>query len=164
MECGSWTRRNPRTNFKALCGKFLESPPPQSLSHKFGKIPRDWKFANLVPVRKNEIKADVENFTDRPISFSSLIRNTFKLLLKEKLITNHILNAKEHNFLSTVENCVPPYNMIGFLDSVFMSLNYRNAASIDIVFYFAKAFPQLNSILFTLSINTVDKQDSTGLS
>ena len=67
--------------------------PVQHVSQK-GKLPCDWKRANVTPIYK---KGEKELFTNyRPISLTSLVVKTM-----EKLVTNHILSYLEaHTLLS----------------------------------------------------------------
>ena len=59
-----------------------------------GKLPRDWKCANITPVYKNGGKEYVSNY--RPISLTSLVVKTL-----EKLVTRHIMaHLEDHDLLS----------------------------------------------------------------
>ena len=65
-----------------------------STSLKKGKLPCDWKRANITPVHKKAEKELVTNY--RPISLTSLVVKTM-----EKLVTNHILSyLEDHTLLS----------------------------------------------------------------
>ena len=59
-----------------------------------GKLPRDWKCANITPVYKNGGKEYVSNYC--PISLTSLVVKTL-----EKLVTRHIMaHLEDHDLLS----------------------------------------------------------------
>ena len=65
-----------------------------NMSLKKGKLPCDWKRANVTPVYKKGEKELVTNY--RPISLTSLVAKTM-----EKLVTNHILSyLEDHTLLS----------------------------------------------------------------
>ena len=54
-----------------------------NISLKLGKLPREWKSANITPVFKKGVKETVTNY--RPISLTCIV---VKVL--EKLIAKHI--------------------------------------------------------------------------
>ena len=65
-----------------------------NMSLNRGKLPRDWKRANITPVYKNGGKEYVSNY--RPISLTSLVVKTL-----EKLVTRHIMaHLEDHDLLS----------------------------------------------------------------
>ena len=65
-----------------------------NMSLNRGKLPRDWKRANIAPVYKNGGKEYVSNY--RPISLTSLVVKTL-----EKLVTRHIMaHLEDHDLLS----------------------------------------------------------------
>ena len=65
-----------------------------NISLKLGKLPSEWKSANITPVFKKGVKESVTNY--RPISLTCLV---FKVL--EKLIAKHIsVFLDQHNLLS----------------------------------------------------------------
>ena len=65
-----------------------------NMSLNRGKLPRDWKCANITPVYKNGGKEYVSNY--RPISLTSLVVKTL-----EKLVTRHIMaHLEDHDLLS----------------------------------------------------------------
>ena len=65
-----------------------------NMSLNRGKLPRDWKSANITPVYKNGGKEYVSNY--RPISLTSLVVKTL-----EKLVTRHIMaHLEDHDLLS----------------------------------------------------------------
>ena len=110
------------------------------ISYNTGSIPREWKLANVVPIHKKGRKEDIENY--RPISLTCLVMKTFERLLKDKilLLTHHMLDERQHGFLSK-KSCTT--NMAGFCDSLALSLN--DCVRTDIIYFdFSKAFDSVN--------------------
>ena len=75
-------------------------------------------------VHKKGFKDNVENY--RTISLISLIMKTFEKIVKQDLLfrTAHLLDKRQHGFLAT-KSCYT--NMIGFTDSVVLSINPLNS-------------------------------------
>ena len=110
------------------------------LSYNTGCIPKEWKLAHIVPIHKKGSKEDIENY--RPISLTSLVMKTFERILKDELLlrTSHLLDSRQHGFLSK-KSCTT--NMIGFCDSVVLSLN--DCSRTDAIYFdFSKAFDSVN--------------------
>ena len=65
-----------------------------------GKLPDDWKTANVVPVHKKGNRRDPQNY--RPVSLTSLVSNVLERLvaaqLQAFLDTNNILSTSQHGF------------------------------------------------------------------
>ena len=113
-----------------------------TLSYNSGFLPKDWKIANVVPVHKKGSKDDIENY--RPISLTSLVMKIFERILKDELLlrVEHMLDARQHGFLND-RSCTT--NMVGFVDSISLSLNDVNTLSTDVVYFdFSKAFDSVN--------------------
>ena len=65
-----------------------------NISQKLGKLPSEWRLANIMPVFKKGVKETVTNH--QPISLTCLV---VKVL--EKLITKHVsVHVDQHNLLS----------------------------------------------------------------
>ena len=112
------------------------------LSYNTGYIPTEWKMAYVVPVHKKGSKDNVENY--RPISLTSLIMKTFEKIVKNDLLskTAHLLDKRQHGFLAT-KSCTT--NMVGFTDSVVLSINDTKVMSTDVIYFdFSKAFDSVN--------------------
>ena len=112
------------------------------LSYNCGSLPKDWRVANVVPVHKKGSKDNIENY--RPISLTSLVMKIFERVLKKEILnrTTHLLDERQHGFLSQ-RSCTT--NMVGFLDSVALSVNDLKTVSTDVVYFdFSKAFDSVN--------------------
>ena len=112
------------------------------LSYNLGSLPRDWKLANVVLIHKKGSKDNIENY--RPISLTSLVMKTFEKILKQEILlrTSHLLDERQHGFLSK-KSCTT--NMIGFSDSIVMSINDCHSMSTDVIYFdFSKAFDSVN--------------------
>ena len=67
-----------------------------------GKVPDDWREANVTPLFKKGSKADPRN--DRPVSLTNLIGKTMERVVKEALTkhieSNNLLSNSQHGFRS----------------------------------------------------------------
>ena len=111
-----------------------------NISYNSGSIPREWKLANVVPIHKKGSKENIENY--RPISLTCLVMKTFERILKDKILehTSHLLDERQHGFLSK-KSCTT--NMVNFCDSLALSLN--DCIRTDVVYFdFSKAFDSVN--------------------
>ena len=110
------------------------------LSYNTGCVPKEWKIAHVVPVHKKGSKENIENY--RPISLTSLVMKTFERLLKNEILsrTNHLLDERQHGFLAN-KSCTT--NMIGFCDSLALSLNDHKRTDV-IYFDLSKVFDSVN--------------------
>ena len=124
------------------CATSLRYPLSQlfKLSYNTGKIPSDWKLANVVPIHKKGSKVEVNNY--RPISLTSLVMKVYERIIRDELLKrcNHLIDQRQHGFLMQKSCCT---QMVEFCDSLALSLN-DNIRSDVIYFDFQKAFDSVN--------------------
>ena len=124
------------------CAKSLSVPLSILFrsSYYSGKLPKDWKMANVVPVHKKGSKSVVENY--RPISLTSLIGKTLERIIRDDIMLrcNSLIDQRQHGFLFG-KSCGT--QLISFCDSLALSLN-QNIRTDVIYFDFAKAFDSVN--------------------
>ena len=111
-----------------------------NLSFSQGKIPSDWKLANVVPVLKKGDKMNVKNY--RPISLTSLVMKVFEKCIRDQLLDlcSHQIHTSQHGFLPN-RSCTT--QLIPFIDKIARGLN--NNVRTDVVYFdFAKAFDSVN--------------------
>ena len=111
-----------------------------NLSYTTGKIPLEWKLANVVPVHKKGCKSNVENY--RPISLTCIVMKVYEKVIRDELMfrCGHLIDDRQHGFLQ-FRSCTT--QMIGYCDSLALSLN-KNTRSDVIYFDFQKAFDTVN--------------------
>ena len=105
-----------------------------------GVVPKDWLFANVIPVYKSKDKNQTSNY--RPISLLSLISK-----VAERCIYNHIyphivnlLHPSQHGFLSGKSTAT---QLVQFLMDASSSID--NSSQIDVIYTdFAKAFDSVS--------------------
>ena len=125
-----------------LCAKGL-AKPLTILFNKFfetGKIPKNWKLANVVPVFKKGDKSSVANY--RPISLTCLPMKIFEYCIKDLLMLKceHLIKDNQHGFRSE-KSCLT--QLLPFVDKLSEALN--NQSRVDVVYFdFAKAFDSVN--------------------
>ena len=124
------------------CANTLKYPLSQlyNKSYHSGRIPEDWKAANVVPIHKKGPKDSVENY--RPVSLTSLIMKVFEKCIRDTLIDlcREQISPSQHGFLPT-RSCTT--QMVSFTDSLALNLNAKGQTDI-IYFDFAKAFDSVN--------------------
>ena len=111
-----------------------------NLSFNTGKIPDEWKLANIIPVHKKGDKSLVENY--RPISLTCLIMKVFERSIRDELLNvcRDSIHSSQHGFLPG-KSCTT--QLIPFVDNLALGLN--NQIRTDIVYFdFAKAFDSVN--------------------
>ena len=88
-------------NVASLCGKSICRPANKifKLCLNTGKFPLEWKKGNVIPIHKNNVKRNVENYC--PLSLLPICGKTFEFLIYNVM----------YNFLS--ENNLSP-NQSGF--------------------------------------------------
>ena len=125
-----------------MCANSLANPLSIlfKLSYRTGKIPSDWKLANVVPVHKKGSKSEVSNY--RPISLISLVMKIYEKVIRDELLLrcNHLIDQRQHGFLARKSCCT---QLVDFCDSLALSLN-DNIRSDIIYFDFQKAFDSVS--------------------
>ena len=106
-----------------------------------GKVPDDWRRANIVPIFKAGSRNKPENF--RPVSLASQVCKLFEGLMRDDIVDHlerkGLLNISQHGFRKG-RSCLT--NLLSFLEEVTEKLDARN--SIDVVYLdFAKAFDKV---------------------
>ena len=81
-----------------------------NLSLKGGKLPDEWKMANVVPIPKNSHIQDVRSY--RPISLLSIISKTLERfvhqILMEHLSANSVITNHQYGFQLGRSTVTPP--------------------------------------------------------
>ena len=108
------------------------------LSLKSGKVPREWKLANVVPVFKKGSKSIPANY--RPISLTCVMCRIMESFLKdtlmEHLVNNNLLSPRQHGFISGRSTVT---QLLSYLDSCIGDI--VNGDVVDVVYLdFQKAF------------------------
>ena len=109
-----------------------------NLSIKNGRIPREWKLANVVPVFKKGSKSFPGNY--RPISLTCVMCRIMESFLKDTLmdhlVENNLLSSRQHGFISGRSTVT---QLLSYLDSCIG--NIVNGNVVDVVYLdFQKAF------------------------
>ena len=109
-----------------------------NLSIRSGKIPKEWKLANIVAVFKKGSKSLPENY--RPISLTCVLCRVMESFLKEAimehLLKNNLLSPRQHGFISGRSTVT---QLLSYLDSCIK--NVANGNVVDVVYLdFQKAF------------------------
>ena len=107
-----------------------------------GKIPSDWRLANVTPVFKKGISSEVSNY--RPISLTSSFSKTFERIVKQQillyLLENHLISRQQFGFLSKCSTCTQLLDCVND-----WTLSIRNRHSVDVIYFdFAKAFDSVS--------------------
>jgi hypothetical protein len=112
-----------------------------NLSLKTGKLPQDWKDANVTPLFKKGARDKPENY--RPISLTSIICKLLESIIKDHIVEHldkfKLLHDSQHGFRKG-RSCLT--NLLDFMEEVTKVL--ENGDPIDIVYLdFAKAFDKV---------------------
>ena len=106
-----------------------------------GKIPEDWKEANLTPIYKKGPKNSPGNY--RPVSLSSVSCKILESIIKDDVMhyleKKKLIRPSQHGFMKG-KSCVS--NILEFLEKVTAAVD--SGESVDIIFLdFAKAFDKV---------------------
>ncbi|CAM5090606.1 unnamed protein product [Eretmochelys imbricata] len=107
-------------------------------SWRSGKVPDDWKKANVVPIFKKGKEEDQGNY--RPVSLTSVPGKTMEQVLKESILKHleerKVIRNRQHGFTKG-KSCLT--NLIAFYDEITGSVGEGKA--VDMLFLgFSKAF------------------------
>ena len=71
------------------------------MTYNTGVIPRDWKFANTVPIYKKGNKAEVSNY--RPVSLTNVVCKVMESIIRdhvmEHFLKNDLFSNRQYGFL-----------------------------------------------------------------
>ena len=103
-----------------------------------GKIPNDWKKANVTPIFKKGLRSEASNY--RPVSLTSQVCKVMEKIInsriQEHIVENEILRQNQHGFTSG-RSCLT--NLLTALDNWTKEMDQGN--SVDVIYLdFAKAF------------------------
>ena len=103
-----------------------------------GKIPQDWKTANISPIHKKGSKSEVGNY--RPISLTSCICKVLERLIRksllEHLFNNELISERQHGFLPGRSCSTQLLEMMDYCTEIL-----DRGGSMDIIYFdLAKAF------------------------
>uniref|UniRef100_A0A0P4VVU6 Reverse transcriptase domain-containing protein n=1 Tax=Scylla olivacea TaxID=85551 RepID=A0A0P4VVU6_SCYOL len=103
-----------------------------------GKVPHEWKLANVTPIFKKGNKSLPANY--RPISLTSVVCKLMETIIRDKIVKyleeNKIIKDSQHGF-RTKRSCLT--NLLDFFYEVFNS--YDETKAVDIIYLdFQKAF------------------------
>jgi hypothetical protein len=106
-----------------------------------GKVPTDWKKANVVPIFKKGAKADAANY--RPISLTCVCCRVMESIIKEDIVRhldmNKIIKNSQHGFKAG-RSCST--NLLEFFEPVTKAAD--QGKPVDVVYLdFAKAFDKV---------------------
>ena len=106
-----------------------------------GKVPSEWKLANVTPIFKKGDKSKPNNY--RPISLTSVVCKLMETVIRDKVVTyleeNKLINNSQHGFRNK-RSCLT--NLLDFYNDVF-SL-HDECGSVDVVYLdFQKAFDKV---------------------
>ena len=108
-----------------------------NLSLKSGKMPNDWKLANISPIYKKGSQNLAINY--RPISLTSIVCKMMEKFVRDRIMNHlkekNLLSKKQHGFISGRSTVT---QLLNYLDKCIDSLTHH---VIDTVYLdFAKAF------------------------
>jgi hypothetical protein len=106
-----------------------------------GKVPSNWKCANVTPIFKKGDKCQPGNY--RPISLTSVVCKLMETIIRDNLVKfleeNNIINNSQHGFRNK-RSCLT--NLLDFFHYVFDV--FDESRSVDVVYLdFQKAFDKV---------------------
>ena len=106
-----------------------------------GKVPEDWRRANVVPIYKAGDRGEAKNY--RPVSLTCQLCKVFERLVRDELVehleSKGLLGETQHGFRMG-KSCLT--NLLTFLDRVTEELD--DGGSVDVIYLdFAKAFDKV---------------------
>ena len=124
--------------------KLQVSKPLSILFNKsltLGKVPSDWKCANVTPIFKKGKKSQPGNY--RPISLTSVVCKLLETVIRDNMVKfleeNQLIKDSQHGFRGK-RSCLT--NLLDFFHDVFD--NYDECRSVDIIYLdFQKAFDKV---------------------
>ena len=110
-------------------------------SINMGKVPQEWKLANVTPIFKKGSKSSPGNY--RPISLTSIVCKLMETIIRDKIVKhleeNNLLNDSQHGFRSK-RSCLT--NLLDFFYDIFKM--YDEEKAVDVVYLdFQKAFDKV---------------------
>ena len=107
-------------------------------SFNSGKVPDDWKLANVTPIQKKGDKSQPCNY--RPISLTSVVCKVMETIIRDKIVkfleVNELIKNSQHGFRNK-RSCLT--NLLDFYNDVFNI--YDESKAVDIIYLdFQKAF------------------------
>ena len=110
-------------------------------SFNSGKIPNDWKLANVTPIEKKGNKATPSNY--RPISLTSVVCKLMESIIRDQLVTfleeNDLIKNTQHGFRNK-RSCLT--NLLDFYNEVYNV--YDETKAVDVIYLdFQKAFDKV---------------------
>ena len=110
-------------------------------SYQTGKVPDDWKVANVVPIYKKGSKMEAVNY--RPVSLTSVVAKVMERMIKRRMMShlqrNNLINPSQHGFMSKKSTTT---NLVTYMDYVTKSLDEKEP--VDVLYLdFSKAFDKV---------------------
>ena len=106
-----------------------------------GKVPSEWKMANVTPIYKKEDKSQPNNY--RPISLTSVVCKIMETIIRDKVVNyleeNKLIKDSQHGFRNK-RSCLT--NLLDFFNDIYSM--YDDSRSVDVIYLdFQKAFDKV---------------------